>query len=60
MKVKYKDFEGNEREVDAEVSVDKVSGSINEHLAWEEMTLFLHVDGKVVARKSLDYREVRR
>lgn len=60
MKIKYRDFEGNELEVDAEVSVDFQTGIINEGLAWEERKLVLRSDGKVVGRKSLCYREVKR
>jgi len=60
MKVKYRDFEGNELEVDADVSVDLQTGIINSKLSWEEMKLVLRSDGRVVGRKSLCYREVKK
>jgi len=58
VKIKYTDFNGTEREVEAEVTIETVSGPINESLVWEEVKLFVRVEGKIVARKGLDYREV--
>jgi len=60
MKIKYKDFDGVEHEVDAEVSVELETGGINSGLMWEEMKLVLRSDGKIVGRKGLSYREVSR
>jgi len=60
MKIKYIDFEGVEREVEAKVSVDLESGHINSKLDWEEQKLVLRVGGSVIGRKSLCYREVER
>lgn len=58
MKLKYTDFEGNEHEIEADVSIETHGAPINSKLAQEERTVIFRVGGKIVARKSLAYREV--
>lgn len=60
MKVTYKDFDGNERQLEAEVSIELETGHINSTRDWEEKKLVLRANGKIVGRKSLCYREVNR
>ena len=60
MKIKYTDFEGVEREVDADVTVDLETGHINSELDWEEKKVVLRVNGKIVGRTGICYREVER
>lgn len=64
MKVKYEgsyqDFDGEEHDVNAELSIEIETGVINDKLAWEEKKAILRVNGKIIGRKSLCYREVGR
>lgn len=60
MKLTYTDFEGNEHEVEADVTIETHGAPINEKLAWEERKIIFRVEGKIVARKGLAYREVER
>jgi hypothetical protein len=57
--LRYADFKGNEHEIEADVAVEteRTRSSINSKLEWEETSIFVRVDGKIVGRKSLAYRE---
>lgn len=58
MKLAYTDFDGNEHEVEADVTIETHGEAINQSLRWEERLIVVRVHGKIVARKGLDYREV--
>ncbi|NQY92289.1 MAG: hypothetical protein HRT46_11635 [Deltaproteobacteria bacterium] len=60
MKITYKDFDGQECEIEAEVSIELDTGHINSTRDWQEKKLILRANGNVVGRKSLCYREVER
>lgn len=60
MKLKYTDFEGAEREVEADVAIETHTGVINAKLGWEERTVVVRVEGNIVGRKGVAYREVSR
>ncbi len=59
-RISYTDFDGVEKRVEIDVSVDLLTGPINSKLDWEEKKITLRCDGKIVGRKSLCYREIER
>lgn len=58
--LKYTDFEGNEHEVEASIVIETHGAIINDKLAWEERKVIFRVEGNIVGRRGLAYREVER
>jgi len=59
MRFKYTDFDGADHEIEADVSIEtkRTRSSINSRLEWEETVVVFRVDGRIISRESLDYRE---